>query len=1166
MINQKKAIFTILFIISTGVFYFLFQENKQSDELTIHHSKDILLEKFNQKSIKKNSKDYVKSDKPDKFLQLMSSLKVRKDKEQYLKGYKLKETLKAQEYFKSNNRITQTISNEDWIERGPNNVPGRTRTLVVDKNDPTHNTWIAGSVSGGIWKTINKGQSWTPLTDNFPTLSVSHISQSESNPNILYACTGEGYGNLDGVKGDGIFKSTDGGNTWFSLENTLANEDFQIVNRLIIDPNNPDNLTVCTSANIYSSYRSSIFVSKDGGMTWRKTYEDRANSFFYATHQIIASPDDFNIQYAAVKNRGILKSTDMGETWYLLSGYRVNDRIELAISSVNSDYVYASIAGNGDASDDGNLYVSKDAGDTWILLEGTDEVRYLGGQGWYDNTIMAHPFDENSVYVGGVDLWKVNILNEENDAEFQRVSNAYDLEGKNPYIVMMGDSITEGLHPDHHYLVPVVTDQDEFFIINTSDGGVFYSNTGTNPGENDGDWTFAGHGYNTTQFYGIDKKTGENQYIGGSQDNGTWISLENPSKESAYTMFLGGDGFDAIWHSENSDKLMGTIYNNLIFRSENGGRTYVYSSNGITDFDEDAPFITKLANSKQNPETVFTVGAKGVWKTTNFGQSWSLTRINSNNWQVSSFIDIKISEANTDVVWAGNYFTRNSIWLSKDDGESFTSVSGTVQNNLNIDGYISGITADPLNEETAYLLFAYPNSPKIIKTTDFGENWVDISGFNRNDSSSTGFPNVAVYDLLVFPFNDDYLWAGTEIGIFESLNGGESWHPLAGNIPNVCIWDMKYSDNQVYIGTHGRGVWSIDIPLNPQPKIKSVNSTLAGIDINIQIDAEADSIVLYSKENVRLLGYNTSFSAGDHSLSVENTELLGEKIRLISYKNNRVYKSELATIEGFEFSDAQTSYFNNFEDFTTTSDFSSEGITFNTSVSGFTFAGLHSEHPYLNNTISYSYLKTPIIVKEDNPNFFYKDVAFVSDDGDYVSIEAKKGDGEWVNISGNYNSSFNTDWKRYTDQGANGAEVFEVRHQINLQDFFSAGDTISIRFKLSADEDIPAWGWAITYLNIQSIEEEPVAIDINEQLFSSSKVYPTLISDQKTTLEIETTKSEVINCRLFNLNGQLEQSSTIRTTVGNNKIVFPIETNGKGVYILVLDNNQQKQSFKIVLQ
>lgn len=1166
MIKHKSLIVYILFlIISFSIIGFHFYDNKEEYENEIHLSKDILYQQFLKKK-EKRSNGYIKSDRPDQFLEVMRSLKVNKDGENYEDGYKLKEVRKAQRIKNSNQRLQQTITDQSWIERGPSNVPGRTRTLVIDKNDPSGNTWITGSVAGGIWKTSNKGESWSPLTETLPNLSISHIAQSNSNPNILYACTGEGYGNIDGVKGDGILKSIDGGNTWIPIESTINNENFQIVNRIIIDPQNENNIVVCTSANPNGLfYRSSIFKSIDGGNNWTKTYQVSNGSFHYAIQQIIADPSDFSIQFAAIKNTGIIKSTDEGNTWSPVNGISTNGRIEMSISEVDSKYIFASIAGEGNGSSDGNLYYSSDNGDNWHFLDKPVYPEFLGGQGWYDNTIISHPFDSLSFYIGGVDLWKININTTLNTFTYKRISDAYGNTNQNGSIIINGQDILPGFHPDHHSLITRKITSNTFYIINTNDGGVYYSDTGLTPGEADGSWTFAGNGYNTTQFYGIDKKTGSNQYIGGSQDNGTWISNSNPNKNSTYKRWLGGDGFETVWHSKKADLILGSIYNNNIYKSSDGGNTYYKSIDGLTDTNENGPFITKLANSKKNPDTVFAIGKSGIWKTTDFGDNWTLKSIDNNTWSLSPFMDITVSDADPDIVWAGNYFGSNSLQVSSDNGNTFNAVEGS--NALNVTGYISGIKADPIETETAYLLFSYPNYPKILKTEDFGENWVDISGFQNNNSSSTGFPNVAVYDLLIFPYNNDYLWAGTEIGIYESLDGGNSWHPLNGVIPAVCIWDMKYSDNQVYVGTHGRGIWSIDIPLNPQPNITNQIVLLNGNEFEFTIDAEADSIIVINENKDVIKRNQKNLQEGENVLFLSNDELENsQSLQLISFKNNKQFQSTFTAIDSYNFNSPVDEYYNDFKDFTTVSDFESQGINFNSSIVGFSFAALHSNHPFEGGT-AYSYLRTPIIVDKENPNIFYKDVTLISSSSGYVSVEAKKGNEEWVSISKEYDSSFDETWQYYSDLGSNGAQTLEVRHQIRLDDYYAIGDTLLIRFKIYAEEPSKNWGWAITYLNIQSIVEEEVTSSFNDKLFNSIKLYPNVIQNRSTQLYIDSPFRQVIHYQVFDLSGKtLIESSTININIGKNEIPLNLSSLKKGVYIVAVWNKNSKSTFKIIIE
>lgn len=151
-----------------------------------------------------------------------------------------------------------------WVERGPGNVPGRTRAVLVDPGDPAHRTWYAGSVSGGLWKTTDAGASWQSLTDHLPNLAVTALAMPASNPDIIYMGTGEGFSNIAAVSGAGIFKSLDRGRTWTQLEETAYDPAFRWVNRLAVNPEDANTILAATN--------SGIFKSMDGGITWDRTY------------------------------------------------------------------------------------------------------------------------------------------------------------------------------------------------------------------------------------------------------------------------------------------------------------------------------------------------------------------------------------------------------------------------------------------------------------------------------------------------------------------------------------------------------------------------------------------------------------------------------------------------------------------------------------------------------------------------------------------------------------------------------------------------------------------------------------------------------------------------------------------------------------------------------
>ena len=201
------------------------------------------------------------------------------------------------------------------------------------------------------------------------------------------------------------------------------------------------------------------------------------------------------------------------------------------------------------------------------------------------------------------------------------------------------------------------------------------------------------------------------------------------------------------------------------------------------------------------------------WKNISMGSNWG--------WGDGGYPKIAISDANPDIVWAGiimngnsSYGTTGTMHVSTDGGNTFSSAVSAMDL-----GAVSNIITHPNDANTAYLLFSYSNWPKIFKTTDLGQTWEDISGFNTTDGegivsygadvSSSGFPNVAVNTMLVMPFDENELWAGTEIGLFISYDGGESWALADNGIPAVSIWDMKIVGDEIVVGTHGLGVWTV---------------------------------------------------------------------------------------------------------------------------------------------------------------------------------------------------------------------------------------------------------------------------------------------------------------------------------------------------------------------
>ncbi len=976
---KKKYLLTIL-IITLGFVISFLVINKEVLNYLANRS-DKLTEKSSEEKLEKKEKH--ETDKPDMFTQYFKDITTRigEKKSGYQMGYRTLELAKARQRLKNSNIINEILP---WIQRGPANVGGRTRAIIVDPDDATHNTWFAGAVSGGIWKTTDGGSTWQNLSDNFTNLSISSLKMAQSNHNIIYAGTGESFPGGTDMVGNGIWKSNDHGDTWVQLMSTAINADFGYVNRIEVDPLNADIVLAATE--------SGILKSINGGANWTKVY-----SSVNGVEDLVADPSDFNVLFGGDNSKGVLRSTDAGDNWVLSSsGLELGTRFEIAVSPVDHNNVFVSV----NVSDtESKVYISNDNGINWKRFHNSQN--FLGGQGDYDNTIEAHPYNADEVFVGGVDIWKLkfngtevtssplvknaytentnfltfvnfggdflgggmsstggnNVLStdwasieirfgaglsqkahrftvptqatsgvaaadytyagyvdvpfqvwditnnrqlmvsfrdQEKDGAYnlyETTGSTYGLQGreyifvnsvlyngsapdpniaingghlyKNLYMfwpnlakgsiwdeanlpdskivveygtVMLyngektsiadsygnyggpngynqsagfGKTVIPGIHPDHHNITIVPLGSGNFKIIDGNDGGLAISN------DNGVTLNQLPNNYITTQFYGVAKNPVKNEYIGGMQDNGTWRSPSNEdaSSLSKYLFQIGGDGFECLWHANNASYILGSVYNNSILKSVNGGATWT-SATGITS--GDGPFITRLSVSNAKPDLVFAVAGTGVYRSTNFGTSFVKKNI-SVNWSVNSTSTsshhIEVSLANGKIVWAGAAMAKSAglqLQVSTDEGLTFKAIEDYSLVSMN--SYISGFATHPTEDSTAYALFSLSNSPKVLRTRDLGASWEDISGFGTNSQSSNGFPDVVVHSLLVMANNPDIIWVGTEIGLFESIDDGATWHYANNGLPPVSIYQMKRFGDQIVIATHGRGIWSVTIP------------------------------------------------------------------------------------------------------------------------------------------------------------------------------------------------------------------------------------------------------------------------------------------------------------------------------------------------------------------
>jgi len=1263
-------------------------------------SKELIKELVNKK-IKRRAQGHAKSDSPDKYAEYIKSLKTGEKGESYEGNYLIDEFKMAKVRLA---KLKSATAQLDWKERGPGNVGGRTRSLIVDPKDATGDTWFAGSVAGGVWRTTDAGSSWTCLTPDIPNLATGCMTISLADPNVIYVGTGEGFYNIDAVMGAGIFKSTDNGATWVQLPSTKDNSNYYFVNRIITDPGNVNSVVAATNRG--------AFKSIDGGDTWEQVLSGRVQ-------QIIFETDNFQNQYAVINNTGIYKSTDGGDSWFKVKSI-TEGRLEMAISASDPRIVYA-------LTSKSNLFMSIDRGYNWAQNIQDQKTDFLSGQGWYNNSLIVSPNDTNVLFIGGLDVHKVTIeaddvggvtqaydvasnasdwitydnfgggylsggfkvnsgasslwdckidfvgdstqkahrfvldgdtyvykdlvdvpftvnktgyninLNvsfiDDNDngkfdltetsseyiyihytdyteAEVEEIAVDNGLDVKNLYTLLpvmkqgkvwdpenlaphriivdnyslkgkkmtsekktiwykdVGDS--KYAHADHHALVVDTNNGNPFRLLDCSDGGIAQS-------DDAGDsWSTPIHGYVTSQFYSVSKHPTKNMYMGGLQDNGTWFSGEESGNTSSWTEALGGDGFGTVWHFKKPEQMISSLYYNRLYRTDDTWENGYEITKDIDDSGDDsgAPFITTIANSPDQPDLLFIAGPSGLWKSEDFGISWRNITINSNDYgYAGSSVQMLISSADPKIVWAGVRMDGGGkLNVSVDQGNTFTAVNNFSQSIRRI----SRIVSHPF-DSTVYILNSAPRSAKIIRSSDLGQTWEDITGFVGNSSSSNGFPDVAVFSLIVMPHNTDEIWAGTEIGLFISTDNGSSWHYSDNGLPAVCIWDMKIVGNQVVLGTHGRGVWSVTIPeldnIPVKPYIMGAGVT-ADNKFKIRFDVKSDFDSLKYYFNDEAVGTQTDVEVGVNEYDVDfATEESVLNCQVTGFKDGKAFYSNIFFADNFSFELPRVRYSNDFE--IHRNDFYGKGFFVNNNLDG-NFA-IHSEHVYKENENHSYVLKYPVVVMEDPESsvMTYEDIAFVEkgDEGtnfgdanfwDYVVVEGSKDGIAWLPLSDGYDFGYSEKWDDGdTDIKSTPSSAMFIEHTINFQDNFSVGDTILIRFRLYSDANTVGWGWIIDNINIQKdgtgIFKKAYAPD------GTLTISPNPVSDY-INIRLDDSENGAVRVTVYDLSGRLLLNRNFVKNQQKWQQTLPVDNLGSGVKLINVYIGNDHYSERVVIK
>ena len=728
-----------------------------------------------------------------------------------------------------------------WTERGPNNISGRTRALLIDSKDGSGNTVFAASVSGGIWKSTNfksASPTWNPVSESMGSLAVCALAQSPVNKDILYAGTGEGWFNSDAVRGNGIWQSLDGGVSWNKLPTTdsVGNQhDFDFVQDIVV---NSQGFVFAACRSIFCN-RGGIFRSTNNGATWTRvigTVTSACNTSLYTqgTDLEIAANDDI---YASVGMNASLTSqsghifrsngsngTNVGNsgTWTDITPAGTWQRIEMAVAPTNSSVVYALLEGTGDGI--GAIKKTTSSGATWADLpfpswcnQGTTSNDFTNGQAFYNLIAQVDPTNENNVIIGGIDLFKST----NGGASWNQITQW----ARN---CLIGGPELPTMHPDQHNVLFFPGSGSE--VIASNDGGVYYSNNGgttwftttvTNVnGINQTTISLKSIGYNTIQLYACDVHPTTNDYfLVGSQDNGS-LKLTNIGIGIGREASVGGDGgFCHIDQTNGNLQVISYIYNKF-YVSANGGASFIKR-----DFNDNGQFInpSDLDDGKKVLYSGYSKGVLGIVSNLTGVASFSTFSIPELGLRKISAIKVDPTVSGGGTIWiAGqdsnaNFSTNNGLPpnLIKLNTAN-TSPTAVVNTSLPVPAgsYVTSIDVDPADGNHILVTLSNYGIPSVFESTNGGTSFTSIEGNLPDVPVRWGMfvPNSSIIDGST----PGGILLATEIGVWSTLNSAGNatvWTPQSGSLPRVRCDMLRYrpSDGLLAVATHGRGLFTSNL-------------------------------------------------------------------------------------------------------------------------------------------------------------------------------------------------------------------------------------------------------------------------------------------------------------------------------------------------------------------
>lgn len=726
-------------------------------------------------------------------------------------------------------------------------VSGRITAIAIDPQNTS--VIYAGAADGGVWKSVNGGTNWAPLTDQQNSLSTGSIELDPSNSSIVYVGTGEGNGNADAVYGAGILKSTDAGASWQNIQSPFVTSSVSLpIGSIAIDPANSSIVLAGTRSLAGASSGVGIYRSTDGATTWAQVNTNDVFSIKFLPNNpsvVLAAGFDDN-----ASKKLIFRSTDAGATWQEVLAVPVDSVFgpsraggSIAVASGHNT-IYAALGGNAVT----DLYKSTDEGATWTAINNKNSSggTLCAAQCFYNDVIAVHPTNPNLVFFGGQDLYR-------------------SADGGSTWV------LADTPHEDYHAL--------EF----TPDGGTLFAGTDggmwstADPTATIVAWTDLNQNLATLQFYpGISISPGNPHLsLGGVQDNGTL----KYTGSTQWNEVLGGDGLQTALDPGDPSHFYTTSEDGNVWETTNGGSSFNLEDNGLNFTSPPPNFFTVLTLDPHNTSRLYTA-PNNIYRSDTGASSW--VRI-SQIGLCGSVNNIAVAPSNANVVYVSN---GDCLAVST----NATASTPTWTNPFD-PGQVRSVTwvAPDLSDATiAYAVLggfsAGDGQGHVYKVTNSGATWTNITG---------NLPDVPMSGLVIDPAVANTLYVATDIGVFSTSDGGQTWNSMVTNLPRSAVLGLALdpSTRTLLAATHGRSAYSLQLPgttgsscqpLSTVPSVHICSPTNGSTDASpVPISAAAhlanainsmqvwiDGVKKFQQVGVTSISTSLSIASGTHRVAV----------------------------------------------------------------------------------------------------------------------------------------------------------------------------------------------------------------------------------------------------------------------------------------------------------